>query len=204
MKKQLPVAVEVIKPVQEREGNKIKSSIEKFTLASKTTQKDFGEFPLNKYETGLQAAYTNVLEIKNKFLEMDKEMATLSGYAKVFEFPELIEEAASKMKELHADLNSMLQLWHMIGMVDIEMAEWSKTLWNDINVEEMEDGTKGFYKQLRALDKVTKTSNAYVELEKKVKGFLTALPLVTDLRHQSMRPRHWDMLRELTGQRSDK
>ena len=107
------------------------------------------------------------------------------------------------MKELHADLNSMLQLWHMIGMVDIEMAEWSKTLWNDINVEEMEDGTKGFYKQLRALDKVTKTSNAYVELEKKVKGFLTALPLVTDLRHQSMRPRHWDMLRELTGQSSD-
>ena len=66
-----------------------------------------------------------------------------------------------------------LQLWHMIGMVDIEMAEWSKTLWNDVNVEEMEDGTKGFYKQMRALDKVTKTSNAYVELEKKVKGFLT-------------------------------
>ena len=97
----------------------------------------------------------------------------------------------------------LLQLVHMTAMVHLEMDVWSQTLWNDINVEVMEDGTKGFYKQLRALDKVCKTTNAYTELERKVKGFLTALPLVTDLRHKSMRPRHWDMLRELTGKQFD-
>ncbi len=85
------------------------------------------------------------------------------------------------MKELHTSLNSMLQLWHMTAMINMEIDVWSQTLWNDINVEQMEDGTKGFYKQLRALDKIAKSSNAYTELEKKVKGFLTALPLVTDL-----------------------
>jgi dynein heavy chain len=32
-----------------------------------------------------------------------------------------------------------------------------------------------------------------------VKNFLSTIPLVSDLRHPSMRPRHWDMLMELTG-----
>jgi len=203
VKKQLPIAAEIIKPVQEREGNKIKSNIEKFTLASKVAIKDFGEHEFNKYETGVQAAYDNVVAVKKKYFEMDKELETLVGYATVFEFPEITNDAVDQVKELHTSLNSMLQLWHMTSMVNTEMDVWSQTLWNDINVEQMEDGTKSFYKQLRALDKVAKTSNAYAELERKVKGFLTALPLVTDLRHPSMRPRHWDMLRELTGKQFD-
>ena len=203
VKKQLPIAAEIIKPVQEREGNKIKANIEAFTLKSKVAQKNFSDHPLNKNKTGVIAAYADILKVKKDFFAMDKEMETLVGYATVFEFPEITEEAAVKIKELHADLNSMLQLWHMTAMVQMEMDVWSQTLWNDINVEQMEDGTKGFYKQLRALDKVAKGSNAYAELERKVKGFLTALPLVTDLRHQSMRPRHWDMLRELTGKQFD-
>ena len=67
----------------------------------------------------------------------------------------------------------------------------------------MEDGTKAFFKQLRAQDKVAKITNAYTTIEGKVKGFLTALPLVSDLRHPSMRPRHWNMLRQLTGKQFD-
>ena len=203
VKRQLPIATEVIKPVQEREGNKIKAQIDSFTLASKVAQKDFGEHPFNKYETGIDGSYENIIKVKKSFWEMDKEMNTLIEYATVFEFPELTEEATANMKQIHFDLNCMLQLVHMTAMVNMEMDVWSQTLWNDINVEIMEDGTKGFYKQLRALDKVCKTTNAYTELERKVKGFLTALPLVTDLRHKSMRPRHWDMLRELTGKQFD-
>ena len=203
VKKQLPVAAERILPVQEREGNKIKENISTFTLATKVSQRDFGELPFNKFENGVESSYDTIMETKKKLLDMDKEMETLISYATVFEFPQLTDEARTQMDQLHSDLNSMLQLWHMVSMVDMEMDDWSKTLWNDIDVEKMEDGTKAFYKQLRALDKVVKTSNTYVELERKVKGFLTALPLVTDLRHRSMRPRHWDMLRDLTGKAFD-
>jgi dynein heavy chain len=203
VKKQLPIASEVIKPVQEREGNKIRANIQAFTLKSKVAQKDFGEHKFNKYETGMQNAYANIIMVKKDFLALDKELDTLVGYATVFEFPEITAEATQQTKELHSNLNCMLQLWHMCAMVQMEMDVWSQTLWNDINVEQMEDGTKGFYKQLRALDKIAKTSNAYAEIERKVKSFLTALPLVTDLRHKAMRPRHWDMLRELTGKQFD-
>jgi dynein heavy chain len=203
VKKQLPIAAEIIKPVQEREGNKLKANIEKFTLASKVAMKDFRECEFNKYETGTQGAYENVMATKKKYLLLDKDLAELVGYATVFEFPETTVDAQTQMKELHTSLNSMLQLWHMTAMINMEIDVWSQTLWNDINVEQMEDGTKGFYKQLRALDKIAKSSNAYTELEKKVKGFLTALPLVTDLRSPSMRPRHWDMMRELTGKQFD-
>jgi hypothetical protein len=150
----------------------------------------------------MKNAYANIVMVKKDFLALDKELDTLVGYATVprFEFPEITAEATQHTNELHSNLNYMLQLWHMCAMVQMEIDVWSQTLWNDINVEQMEDGTKGFYKQLRALDKIATTSNAYAEIERKVKSFLTALPLVTDLRHKVMRP--WDVLRDLRGKQS--
>ena len=199
----LPAGTRDTPPRSKERKKKKKANIEKFTLASKVAMKDFRECEFHKYETGTRGAYENVMATKKKYLLLDKDLAELVGYATVFEFPETTVDAQTQMKELHTSLNSMLQLWHMTAMINMEIDVWSQTLWNDINVEQMEDGTKGFYKQLRALDKIAKSSNAYTELEKKVKGFLTALPLVTDLRSPSMRPRHWDMMRELTGKQFD-
>jgi len=96
--------------VQEREGNKIKASIDTFTLATKVAQKDFGEHLFNKYETGVDGAYEDIIKVKKTLWEKDKEMKMLIDYATVFEFPELTEEANANMKQLHVDLNCMMQV----------------------------------------------------------------------------------------------
>jgi dynein heavy chain len=211
VKKQAPNAAEVIKPVQEREADKIKAEVEKFTLKVKIVQREFNEKPFmsndpkatEPFESIVESKYKSVVEMKAHLREIDKELGVLIHFATVFEFLEITEEAVSVVKGMHSDLNTMLQLWHFISMVDFQMAVWNKTLWAAINTEMMEDGTKTIFKQLRAQDKVAKSSNAFSVLEGKIKGFLTTLPLVADLSHRSMRKRHWDLLRDLTRKQFD-
>ena len=211
VKKQAPIAADVIKPVQEREADKIKAEVAKFTLKVKTDQREFTEKPFmfndakstEGFMSFVESKYASILEMKAKLRETDKELNGLIHFATVFEFLEITEEASSVVKGMHSDLNVLLQLWHFTSMVDFQMGVWNLTKWADINTEIMEDGTKNIFKQLRAQDRVAKASNAFVVLEGRIKGFLTTLPLVSDLSHKSMRPRHWNMLRDLTKKQFD-
>ncbi len=211
VKKQAPLAAEVIKPVQQREADKIKAEVASFTLKVKGMQKEFLEKPFmvcdakekENFVTFVEGKYTSIVEMKTKLRETDKELNGLIHFATVFEFLEITEDAVGVVKGMHADLNVMLQLWHFVAMVDFQMAVWNQTKWAEINTEIMEDGTKGIFKQLRGQDKVAKSSNTFSVLEGRIKGFLTMLPLVSDLSHKSMRPRHWNMLRDLTKKQFD-
>ncbi len=211
VKKQAPIAADVIKPVQEREADKIKAEIESFTLKVKVTQREFldKEFmfhdpkSVDPFNSILESKYSSILKTKAELREIDKKLNELIYFATVFEFLEITQEASSVVKGMHTDLNIMLQLWHFVSMVDFQMTVWNQELWADINTEIMEDGTKAIFKQLRGQDKVAKSSNAFSVLEGRIKGFLTTLPLVADLSHRSMRKRHWDLLRELTRKAFD-
>ena len=93
---------------------------------------------------------------------------------------------------------AMKQLWDCICMVTTQIDQWTTTLWDDITTEAMEDQSRQFVKECRALPKHARDSNAAKKLDSTVKNFLASLPLVSDLHHPSMRPRHWDALKEAT------
>ena len=157
VKKQAPLAAEVIKPVQQREADKIKAEVASFTLKVKGMQKEFLEKPFmvcdakekENFVTFVEGKYTSIVEMKTKLRETDKELNGLIHFATVFEFLEITEDAVGVVKGMHADLNVMLQLWHFVAMVDFQMAVWNQTKWAEINTGIMEDGTKGIFKQLR-------------------------------------------------------
>ena len=199
VKKQAPIAKELGRNVQEREAAKIKSSIETFENGIKSYEFEFRQKALFKYETGVEAAYTDCVKAHKELLDNDKRWAELADFSKIFEFPELMEPSKLIQDRLHVETGQMLQMWHFVDMIDGSINDWNKTLWNDINCEEIEDGAKAIYKQLRGLDKFIKQSDCYTVAEKNVKNFMSTIPLVSDLRHPSMRDRHWAMLMDLTG-----
>lgn len=55
------------------------------------------------------------------------------------------------------------------------MAEWRTTTWANINVEEMENGTKRFAKEIRGIDKEARGWDVFCGLETSVKNMMTAL-----------------------------
>ena len=59
-------------------------------------------------------------------------------------------------------------------------------------LEEFQLACKRMPKELRAWD-------AYVELKRLIDDFVLSLPLVQQLAHPAMRPRHWAALMEVTG-----
>jgi len=199
VKKQAPVAKELGRSVQEREALKIKNNIQTFENARKTYAFEFGKKPLFEHATGVEAAYKNILQAREELLKGDAELDGLSSYARIFEFPELVEPSKELQKRCHQELRQMLQMWHNVDMIDYQLKEWNKTLWDDINCEEMDDRAKVYFKQLRAADKFVKQTNTYQITEQGLKNFLATIPLVSDLRHPSMRDRHWNMLMDLTG-----
>ena len=199
VKKQAPVAKELGRNVQEREAAKIESSIDDYDNTIKTFEYGFKQKPLFTCDTGLEAAYADCIKTHKELVEHKKRWVELADFAKIFEFPELMDFSKELQDRLFVETKQMLQVWHFVDMIDCAIKEWNTTLWNDINCEEIEDGAKGLYKQLRGLDKFVKQSNTYLETEKRVKNFMSTIPLVSDLRHPSMRDRHWAMLMDLTG-----
>jgi dynein heavy chain len=75
---------------------------------------------------------------------------------------------------------------------------WKLTLWADIDTDMMEDGTKAFVKAIREFPKFMKVSKAHIGIDGLVKNFLIVVPLIADLHHPSMRPRHWEALKVAT------
>jgi hypothetical protein len=97
VKKQAPLAAEVIKPVQQREADKIKAEVASFTLKVKGMQKEFLEKPFmvcdakekENFVTFVEGKYTSIVEMKTKLRETDKELNGLIHFATVFEFLEI-------------------------------------------------------------------------------------------------------------------
>ena len=199
VKKQAPIAKELGRNVQEREAAKVKDKIQAYESTIKTYEYEFKQKAMFTRETGVEAGYVDAIKTHSELVDNDKKWEELAKFAKIFEFPELMEPTKETQARLHKEGNMMLQMWHFVDMITLSINEWKKTLWNDINCEEIEDGAKGLYKQLRAQDKFVKNTNTYTVTEQDVKNFMCSIPLVSDLRHPSMRKRHWDMLMEKTG-----
>ena len=199
VKKQAPIAKELGRNVQEREAKKIQTNIQSFENDIKSYEFEFKQKQMFTFDTGVEQGYVDCIKAHKELLEHDKKWDDLSGFAKIFEFPELMEPSKVITTALHQQTSQMLQMWHFVDMITSQVDMWKTTLWNDLNCEEIEDGAKGLYKQLRGLDKFVKQSDVYLKTETNVKNFMSTMPLIAELRHPAMRDRHWNMIMELTG-----
>ncbi len=89
-------------------------------------------------------------------------------------------------------------LWDMINIVKSSIEDWEKTLWQAIDVEQMEMDCKKFAKDIRGLDKEMRAWDAYGGLEATVKNMLTSLRAVSELQNPAIRERHWQQLMNAT------
>ena len=71
--------------------------------------------------------------------------------------------------------------------------------WDAVDTDVLEDSARKMSNMVKRLAKEVKSSDAYRGLDKYVKDFALAVPLLTSLRHPSMRERHWQELFDVTG-----
>ena len=123
-------------------------------------------------------------------------MASLLDAASLFEVnvPEF-----KQLRQCRRELNILKILWDYIFIIRTSIDDWKTTLWQDINVEQMDLECRRFSKDIRLLDKEMRSWDAYNGAESTVKNMMTSLRAITELQNTAIRDRHWQQLMEATG-----
>lgn len=90
----------------------------------------------------------------------------------------------------------MKLLWDHIAACQVVFDDYMTTSWPNLDPAPMEESVKKLLSALKNM-KVDKRADAYDGLMKEIKKWLVFLPLIGELRNDSMRERHWDMVRTL-------
>ena len=64
-----------------------------------------------------------------------------------------MDQIAASVKDSLDDIVIVKDVWDTSLLCELQFVEWRQTLWNDIRTEVMEDGAKGFVKDVKALNK---------------------------------------------------
>ena len=98
-------------------------------------------------------------------------------------------------------MRPLKQLWDLIYLIRSRTDEWTKTAWQEVNIEMIDQELRQTYlnKELRSLAKECNQWDAYHGIEKDVKNLLASLRSVSEFRNGAIRSRHWEELMKETG-----
>jgi len=97
------------------------------------------------------------------------------------------------------DLEIMDILYNLYLEQKMARIIWAQTLWSDLNPQALVDGIEEYIRRFKTLPKDVRQSEVGKCLEEKMKEFKRAVPLLVDLKHEALRPRHWAQLMDKTG-----
>ncbi|XP_031362138.1 dynein axonemal heavy chain 10 [Lonchura striata] len=129
------------------------------------------------------------LEERQRELGSAQKLLGLPGTA----YPNLIKA--------QQDAKAMKEVYDIYAQQKAAKEKWSQTLWINLNVKVLQDGTEGFLKAVRKLPRQVRGMAICKQLDKKLKAFLNSIPLLLDLKNEALRERHWEDLMEKTGTR---
>ena len=84
----------------------------------------------------------------------------------------------------------MVTLWEHIDICLNIFSGYMEAKWIDTKPFDMEEDVKKLFKTLKDM-RADKKCNAYLGVLDEIKRWLVFLPLISELRDDAMRPRHW-------------
>jgi dynein heavy chain len=148
-----------------------------------------------QYKCGVVSAIEKLGGVFDELKVFEDKIEDYGDNAKKFGNPDLINKAVKDIEGININVNSMNELWLHIQICQDAFSVFLGTKWNDTDPGEMEDQVKKLMKTLKDM-KVDKRANAFNGILDEIKKWLNFLPLIGELRDQSMRDRHWDMIRD--------
>lgn len=109
----------------------------------------------------------------------------------------------SPFLKIKTDYENMEKLYDLYKQQRQEREIWAKTLWANLNPQQLIEGMEHFIKELRRLPKSIRDMNVGHALDANMKNFKNSVPLFIELKNEAMRERHWQELMKRTGQYFD-
>jgi len=198
LKKQAKDTGKEIKPLVNSEMQKNVNYINKLEEDLKGFQQQMKKRDFYKYQCGREAALEKLDGVFSEIHVYEERIETLGWNANKFGNPDAIETPQKQVDTIKGEINNMKALWDHIAECQKRFDGNMQTAWPKLEPFEMEDDVKKLLGALKNM-KVDKRCDAYDGLMKEIKKWLVFLPLIGELRNDSMRDRHWDMIRKLVG-----
>ena len=135
-------------------------------------------------------------EYKAELESLVSRRAELTDAQQLFGLP---LQAYDELAQISKTMVSLQQVYDLYVEQREARAEWSATLWVDLNMSVLETGMQGFLKRVRRMPDEVKRLAPWGVLESRVREFKDSLPLLVDLKSDALRPRHWKQLMKATG-----
>ena len=107
------------------------------------------------------------------------------------------------LASIEKDLDLLQQVWDLSNEWSDMYEDWKMGRFTDLNVESMEEASGKFNKKLQKLGKEIKSWKTWEQIKINVDQFKKALPLISDLRNDALRDRHWQQLMDQIGKQFD-
>lgn len=130
----------------------------------------------------------------------DKRRLNLMKSEILFDLPATDYSVFLKIKK---DYESMELLYDLYQQQKVAREMWAKTLWVNLNPQQLIDGMEHFIREFRRFPKYVRTMNVGHALDINMKTFKNSVPLFVELKNEAMRDRHWQELMQRTGQYFD-
>eukprot|EP00501_MAST-03F_sp_TOSAG23-6_P001656 GSMAST32.ASY1.ANO1.1724.1 assembled CDS len=150
-----------------------------------------------KSTTGFQKAQRLIEDARAEHKEQLQLFKKQLRIATVFEFPELLDHSKEMLNIVKNELKWQLQFWEFEESWKTRLRLMGMALWTELDGQGMQTSTEGMLKEIRSLPNEIKFCDAFEVLEKTIVEFTVACPLIKQLTHPAMRPRHWDNLNKM-------
>ncbi|XP_074661680.1 dynein axonemal heavy chain 6-like [Tubulanus polymorphus] len=128
--------------------------------------------------------------------DLQKRAFTYKSYQKNFKVEVTKFDA---LEEAHAELKLKQLLWEALDEWDTMVVDWTDAMLESLDPEELSTQTTKYGKSVYQLEKGLPPNGVVPLLKERVEGMREKLPILTDLRNPSLKPRHWEVIESTIG-----
>ncbi len=111
--------------------------------------------------------------------------------------PQVEQTKFDELEEVYAELKLKQLLWDAIDEWDLLFASWVEADFTSLDPEELNAHTLKYGKSVSQLEKGLPPNPVVPKLKERVESMRDKLPVITNLRNPTLKPRHWDSIEEV-------
>lgn len=109
------------------------------------------------------------------------------------------QEIQTDLSEVERDITLRRLLWHSQEEWTKLVEEWTNTSFDALSVETLQKNVNRYSQTVFMLEKGLPHNEVVPRLKEKVMDFKQGMPVISSLRNQFLRPRHWQQIERLIG-----
>ncbi|CAD7695690.1 unnamed protein product, partial [Ostreobium quekettii] len=180
---------------------KVKHMVDAFAKDVSTAREEFSKAaPYTNDNFTIDTAFQFIESAKDGVKDARKKAADLKAGMDIFRIPQ------PPYKDLGAtekDLQVLEKIWGVAKEWQTSYIGWKDGKFKDIQVEAMEASAIAIGKTIVKLGREIKSWPVWAWMKDTVEAFKRTMPLITDLRNEAMRDRHWSQIMETVGSKFD-